>query len=99
VRVHLFEQLKSDPDAFSAGVAASLGVDATEFRGLLGKSRDNAAMTEAYYRFWRRFGHLLPRRIVRKLARRTDHRAGRPARIEMPSEIRAHLASIYADGN
>jgi hypothetical protein len=99
VHVHLFEQLKEDAAAFSAGFAGSLGVSPREFHELLGQSRDNAAMTRAYYQFWRHFGHLLPRRIVRKLSRRTDHRPGKPARVEMSAEIRAHLASIYSDGN
>lgn len=99
VSVHLFEELRADAGTYAARLAATLGVDAGEFASLLADKQDNAAMTEAYFRFWRRFGHLLPRRLVRKLARRTDRRPGRPARIELPPKVRNHLAGLYAGSN
>ena len=56
-------------------------------------------MSESWSASWLPEGLPLPRRIVRKLSRRTDHRSGKPARVEVSAEIRAHLASIYSDGN
>lgn len=99
VQAILFEELKDDPDAFSDRFAGVLGIDAGEFRALLRGQRENASMSQAYLRFWRDFGHLVPRRIARDLSRKMDRRGGAPARIELTDEMRAHLAGLYGEGN
>ncbi len=100
-RVHVvpFELLRREPAAFARACAAALGVDADSFARLLAGRRENASMSQRYFDFWRRFGHLLPRRLVRKWARRMPMHDGPSARIPLPEDIRADIAREVAEDN
>lgn len=100
-RVHVvpFELLRREPAAFARACATALGVDPATFARLLSGRRENAAMSQRYFDFWRRFGHLLPRRLARKWARRMPMHDGPPARIPLPEPIRADIARLVAEDN
>jgi hypothetical protein len=100
-RVHVvpFELLRREPAAFARACATAIGVDPETFARLLSGRRENAAMSQRYFDFWRRFGHLLPRRLVRKWARRMPMHDGPPARIPLPEPIRADIARLVAEDN
>lgn len=100
-RVHVvpFELLRREPAAFARACAAALGVDGDRFAQLLEGQRENASMSQRYFDFWRRFGHLLPRKLVRKWARRMPMHDGPSARIPLPEAIRADIAREVAEDN
>lgn len=99
--VHLvpFELLRREPAGFARACALALGVDPAPFARLLEGRRENASMSQAYFDFWRRFGHLLPRRLVRNWARRMPMHAGPSARIVLPETVRADIARLVAEDN
>ncbi len=99
VRVLLFEQLRRDSQGYARAFAEILGVDADTFHRLMSGKRENAAMSHRYLAFWRRFGHLLPRKLVREWARSDTLRRGAPARIEVPEKVRLHIRELCADDN
>lgn len=99
VRVVPFELLRREPAEFARACALALGVDAEPFARLLEGRRENASMSQAYFDFWRRFGHLLPRRLVRNWARRMPMHAGPAARIALPEAVRADIARLVAEDN
>mgnify|MGYP001054297898 FL=1 len=99
VEVVPFELLRREPAAFARACAAALGVDPETFARLLAGHRENAAMSQRYFDFWRRFGHLLPRRLARKWARRMPMHEGPSARIPLPEPIRADIARVVAEDN
>lgn len=99
VRVVPFELLRREPAAFAHACAAALEVDPEPFARLLAGHRENASMSQAYLDFWRRFGHLLPRRLVRKWARRMPMHRGPSARIALSPAVRADIARRVADDN
>lgn len=99
VRVVPFELLRRDPAAFARACAAALEVDPEPFARLLEGRRENASMSQAYLDFWRRVGHLLPRRLVRKWSRRMPMHRGPAARIALPEAIRADVARMVAADN
>ncbi|MCS6781355.1 MAG: hypothetical protein NZ555_16820 [Geminicoccaceae bacterium] len=99
VRVVPFELLRREPAAFAEACARALGIAAEPFGRLMAGKRENAAMSQAYYDFWRRFGHLLPRRLVRKWARRMPMHEGPPARIPVPDAIRLDIGRLVAEDN
>lgn len=94
-----FELLRRDPAAFARACAAALAIDASAFARLLAGRRENASMSQRYFDFWRRFGHLLPRRLARKWARRMPMHDGPPARIALPDAVREDIARLVAEDN
>ncbi|MCS6779615.1 MAG: hypothetical protein NZ555_07930 [Geminicoccaceae bacterium] len=100
-RVHVvpFELLRREPAAFAHACAQALGVAPEPFARLLAGKRENAAMSQTYFDFWRRFGHLLPRRLVRKWARRMPMHQGPPVRIALPEAIRVDIGRLVAEDN
>lgn len=99
VKVVPFELLRREPAAFARACAEALGVDPEPFADRLAGRRENASMSQRYLDFWRRFGHLLPRRLVRKWARRMPMHDGPPARIALPEAIREDIARQVAADN
>jgi hypothetical protein len=99
VHVLLFEQLRRDPEAYAQAFARILGVDGATFHRLMAGKRENAAMSQRHLLFWRRFGHLLPRKLVRDWARSDALRRGAPARVEVPEKVRQHIRELCADDN
>ena len=99
VAVVPFELLRREPAAFARACATALGVDPETFARLLAGHRENASMSQRYFDFWRRFGHLLPRRLARKWARRMPMHEGPSARIPLPEPIRADIARVVAEDN
>jgi hypothetical protein len=77
----LFEELQADPATYAARLARFLGADLGQLRSALEGHRENAAMSASRYRFWRLFGHLLPRRLARELAIHLP--AGRGGRVSL----------------
>lgn len=100
-RVHVvpFELLRQDPARFARACAEALGIAAEPFARLLAGKRENASMSQSYYDFWRRFGSLLPRRLVRKWARRMPMHRGPPVHIEVSDAIRADIGQLVAEDN
>lgn len=99
VHVLLFEQLQEDATAYAQRLAEVLGADARQVGAQLLAHRENAAMTAGYYGFWRTFGHLLPRRLVRKLAMRMRTGAGGKVGLDLTPAMRAELAALCAEDN
>ncbi len=99
VHVLLFEQLRRDPEAYARSFAEILGVDGDTFHRLMAGKRENAAMSQRHLLFWRRVGHLLPRKLVRDWSRSEALRRGAPARVEVPETIRLHIRELCADDN
>jgi hypothetical protein len=99
VAVLPFEALRHDPAAFAAAAAAVLEIDAAPFAALMAGKRENASMSQRYLDFWKRFNQVLPRRLVRKWARRMPMHDGPPARIAIPDDIRTHLRELIAADN
>ncbi len=99
VHVLLFEHLRRDPDAYAKAFANIIGVDAAMFRQLMAGKRENPAMSQRHLAFWRRFGHLLPRKLVRDWSRSDALRRGAPARIDVPESIRQHIRELCAEDN
>lgn len=99
VHVVPFELLRRDPAGFAQACARALGIAAEPFARLLQGRRENASMSQAYFDFWRRFGHLLPRRLVRNWARRMPMHSGPAARITLPEAVRADIARLVAEDN
>jgi hypothetical protein len=94
-----FELLVHEPHVFAERAAGFIGVDSRLFSEFLAGKRENSAMSRRYLFFWKHFSHLLPRRLVRKWARRMPMHEGARAQIEMPQRIRDHIGAMVAEDN
>lgn len=99
VHVVPFELLKQSAAGFAAGCAQAIGVDAGRFEELLAGKRENASMSQRYFDFWRRFGHFLPRKLVRKWSRSMAMHEGSTARVALPAAVRADIGKLVAEDN
>ena len=99
VHVLLFEHLRRDPDATRKPSPTSSASMLPCSVSLMAGKRENAAMSHRHLAFWRRFGHLLPRKLVRDWSRSDALRRGAPARIDVPENIRQHIRELCAEDN
>ncbi len=99
MHILLFEELKESQALFARRFAQLLSVDAEGFLKLMEGNHENASLSRRAFWLWRLFGGLLPRRVARQLAVRRPRRPGPAPRIDLPSDVGAHLAQLCAADN
>ena len=99
VQIMFFEDLKADPKTYSESIAAFIGIPQNGFSELFLSGRENSTVPAATIPFSRFVAPLLPRNVVKPVAKWLIKRGGKPARIDIGDRGRELVRSICAESN
>lgn len=99
VRVLMFEQLRTDPSAFSRDLGEILGISGPSIESLLSERHLNPTVPASLLTVGKHLFPIIPRRLARKIGKPLLRMRGSAAKVVINDAISSQIAALVAPGN